>query len=190
LRLTSFNKKGDEYLEELELIYKAKQGNKSALNTLLTNNYSLLKGYIIKMTGNPELAQDIVQETMLKSVLNINKFIPQAKFSTWLIKIATNLYKDYLRKNKTLEIMDELIEDKAVNPEMEALINIEFKETMEILLSFPYEKRTVFILKHYYGYKYEEIAQILDCPLGTVRSRLHNTVKQLIFELERKELGK
>jgi RNA polymerase sigma-70 factor (ECF subfamily) len=59
---------------------------------------------------------------------------------------------------------------------------------MRILQSLTSEKRTVFILKHYYGYKYEEIAEILNCPVGTIRSRLHNTIKHIISELERKGL--
>jgi RNA polymerase sigma-70 factor, ECF subfamily len=175
-------------LEELELIEKSKQGNKSALNTLLTNNYSILKGYIIKMTGNPELSQDIIQEAMLKAVVNINKFTPEAKFSTWLIRIATNVYIDYTRKNRTTELIDELIESREGSPEDLAINNIEYKEVMHILMSLPYEKRAVFILKHYYGYKYEEIAEVLNCPVGTVRSRLHNTIKYIISEFERKEL--
>lgn len=173
-------------MEEIELIEKAQKGNKSALNTLLANNYSLLKGYIIKMTGNPELAQDIIQDSMLKAVVNINKFKPEAKFSTWLVRIATNVYIDYLRKNKSTELIDELFEDKGKYPEDIAIEKIEYKEAIHILLSLPYEKRAVFILKHYYGYKYEEIAQILDCPVGTVRSRLHNTIKHIISEFERK----
>ncbi|MHB1167601.1 MAG: sigma factor, partial [Carboxydocellales bacterium] len=71
-------------MDELELILAAKGGNKSALNTLLTNNYQMVTGYVTKMTGNPERAQDIVQETLLKAVINIGNFKPQAKFSTWL----------------------------------------------------------------------------------------------------------
>ena len=66
--------------------------------------------------------------------------------------------------------------------------NYEYKEIMKIILTLPYEKRAVFILKHYYGYKYEEISDILNCPIGTVRSRLHNGIKQIIKEIERKEI--
>lgn len=175
-------------MSELELVEKAKQGNKSALNTLLTNNYGVLRGYIIKMTGNPELSQDIIQEAMLKAVVNISKFNPEAKFSTWLIKIATNTYIDYLRKNKTAELIDETLESKEDGPETAAINNIDYREAMSILLALPYEKRAVFILKHYYGYKYEEIAQILNCPVGTVRSRLRNTIKHIVSEFERKGL--
>jgi len=175
-------------LDEIELINKAKQGNKSALNTLLSDNLPLLKGYIIKMTGNAELSQDIIQEAMLKAVLNIHKFKPEAKFSTWLITIATNVYRDYLRKNKELELIDEFMPSKEMSPEELTISKLQYKDIIEILKAIPYEKRAVFILKHYYGYKYEEIAKILDCPVGTVRSRLHNTIKYIIHELERRKL--
>lgn len=175
-------------MEEIELIHKAQQGNKSALNTLLTNSLPLLKGYIIKMTGNPELSQDIIQDTMLKAVLNINKFKPEAKFSTWLITVATNIYRDYLRKNKELDLIDEFIPSKEMSPEDLTISYLQYKDIVEILKAITYEKRAVFILKHYYGYKYEEIANILNCPVGTVRSRLHNTIKYIMSELERRKL--
>ncbi len=68
------------------------------------------------------------------------------------------------------------------------IANYEYKEIMKIILKLPYAQRVVFILKHYYGYKYEEISQIINCPIGTVRSRLHNAVKYIIKEIERKEI--
>ena len=175
-------------MDELELINKAKDGNKSALNTLLKDNLNILKGYVVKMVGDPHLSQDIIQDTMLKAVININKFQPKAKFSTWLIKIATNVYRDYLRKNKSFELVDEKFIDKGKQVEDIVIESYEYKEIMKIILKLPYEKRAVFILKHYYGYKYEEISEIIDCPLGTVRSRLHNSVKYIIKEIERKEI--
>lgn len=175
-------------MDELELINKAKDGNKSALNSLLKDNFNILKGYTVKMVGDPHLAQDIIQDTMLKAVLNIKKFEPRAKFSTWLIKIATNVYRDYLRKNKSFKPIDETAIDRGKQVEDIVISNYEYKEIMKIILKLPYEKRAVFILKHYHGYKYEEIAEILGCPLGTVRSRLHNAIKYIIGEIERKEI--
>ncbi|MCB2288281.1 RNA polymerase sigma factor SigY [Clostridium sp. CS001] len=173
-------------MEEVELVNKAKNGNKSALNSLFKDNFNILKGYTFKMVGDPYLAQDIIQDTMLKAVINIDKFEPRAKFSTWLIKIATNVYRDYLRKNKYSQLVDESFIDKGQQVEEFVISNYEYKEIMKIILKLPYEKRAVFILKHYYGYKYEEISEIMDCPLGTVRSRLHNAVKYLIKEIDRK----
>ncbi|MBZ9687257.1 RNA polymerase sigma factor SigY [Clostridium estertheticum] len=175
-------------MDELELIYKAKDGNKSALNSLLKDNFNILKGYTVKMVGDPHLAQDIIQDTMLKAVININKFEPRAKFSTWLIKIAINVYRDYLRKNKSYQLVDENLFHKSEQVEDIVMSNYEYKEIMKIILKLPYEKRAVFILKHYYGYKYEEISEIIGCPIGTVRSRLHNAIKYIISEIERKEI--
>lgn len=175
-------------MDEVELINKAKNGNKSALNTLLKDNLNILKGYVVKMVGDPYLAQDIIQDALLKAVLNINKFEPKAKFSTWLIKIATNVYRDYLRKNKGFKLSDEILVDNGRQLEDIVIQNYEYKEIMKIILELPCEKRAVFILKHYYGYKYVEISEIINCPIGTVRSRLHNAVKYIIKEIERKEI--
>jgi RNA polymerase sigma-70 factor (ECF subfamily) len=171
-----------------ELIELAKQGNKSALNTLLTESYPILKGYLIKMTGEIDIAQDIVQETMLKAVLNIKKFEPNAKFSTWLIAIGTNAYRDSLRKKKRLVELDEDMASSQLDVEEKVIEKIQYNEIKNILLDLPQEKRAVFILKHFYGYKYDEIAKIVNCPIGTVRSRLHNGIKQIITELERRNV--
>lgn len=171
-------------MEEKELICKAKNGNKYALNELLTQNYNILLGYCIKITGNPALAQDIAQETMLKAVLNIKNFVPEVKFSTWLLKIATNVFKDYLRKNRNTILVEEIYSNAEGDIEETAMINIQYNELKNILMKLSYEKRMVFILKHYYGYKYEEISKIMDCPIGTVRSRLHNAVKEITREIE------
>ena len=175
-------------MDELELINKAKDGNKSALNSLLKDNFNILKGYVVKMVGDPHLAQDIIQDALLKAVININKFEPKAKFSTWLIKIATNVYRDYLRKNKNFQVVEGNLADRSKQVEDVVIANYEYKEIMKIILRLPYAQRAVFILKHYYGYKYEEISQIINCPIGTVRSRLHNAVKFIIKEIERKEI--
>lgn len=174
-------------MEELVLIEKSKAGDKWALNELLKNNYSMLSGYVIKLTGETHLAQDVVQDTLLKAVVNIKKYTPQGKFSTWLITIATNTYRDYLRKSRRIEYLEEDLPSSDYDPERIVLDNLEHEKIMKILSSLSYEKRSVFILKHYYGYKYEEIAEILKCPVGTVRSRLHNSIKYIISCFEKEE---
>lgn len=173
-------------MEEQELIRQAKAGNKSALNTLFQNNLGIVKGYVMKMVGDPELAQDIVQDTLIKAVVHIRKFEPHAKFSTWLIKIATNVYRDYLRKHRPMECLEESLPDGSKSVEDQVITDLSYHEVLKIIATLPYEKRAVFVLKHYYGYAYEEIAQILNCPIGTVRSRLHNAIKQIVKEMDRK----
>lgn len=164
--------------DEIELIKKAKDGDKEALEILIANNFSIIKGYVLKLTCDIELSKDIVQETLLSAMVNINSFKGKSKFSTWLIKIATNKYKDYLRKNK--ENMDISLLASTYSIEDDIVIRTQVKEVLEILEEMPREKRVVFILKHYYGYSYEEISDILNCPVGTVRSRLHYSVKTII----------
>lgn len=174
-------------MNELDLLSQAKSGNKSALNSLLKNNYPVLYGYVFKMTGNAASTEDIVQEAMLKAIVNIDKFKPEAKFSTWLITIATNVFRDSLRKNKATELLDENISDITQDVENTVITRFEYQKVMEILLNLSYEKRAVFILKNYYGYKYEEIAVILKCPIGTVRSRLHNSIKYIMDAMKGSE---
>lgn len=180
--------RGGHVMDESKLINDAKSGDKYALNLLITENYNIVLGYCIKMTGNISLAQDIAQEAMLKAVLNINKFTPDFKFSSWLIRIAINIYKDFLRKNRITECIDDIDIFSENSVEDDIINKVRYKEVMKILLSLPYEKRAVFILKHYYGYKYEEISKIMNCPVGTVRSRLHYCIKYILDEMERREL--
>jgi RNA polymerase sigma-70 factor, ECF subfamily len=195
-------------LDEKELIQQSKAGNKSAMNTLLKDNYKLVYGYVLKMTGNIQLAEDIVQETMFKAMVNLEKFKPEAKFSTWLVTIATNQYRDMLRKKKRFaEIedidIDQIYTNKNRNSieslagdsascmdgiEEQVISKFTVKRVIDILMKLSYEKRASFILKNYYGYKYEEIAQILECPIGTVRSRIHYCVEHILKEFERGEV--
>lgn len=174
----TFNYKGSDPLEELELINQAKKGNKLALEMLIERNYPILKGYIIKMTYDSELSKDILQDTMLKAVININKFKPDSKFSTYLIRIATNIYRDILRKNKKYDLIDDDIPSN-YSLEKNVLINEEYEKLVKILDSLPFNKKSAFILRYYYDYPYEEIGKILDIKLGTVKSRIHYCVSYI-----------
>lgn len=172
-------------MEEKELIEKASAGNKSALNTLFQKNYKILFGFVIKMTGDEVLAEDITQDTLLKSALNIKKFNGSCKFSTWLIQISINIYKDIMKRNKFLELDEVNIPSENINnSEKVALRNIEYEEAIKELKKLPYKQRTALILKHYYGYSLEEIAFIMNCPKGTVKSRISNCIQALKKALE------
>lgn len=165
---------------EKELVTKAKEGNKHAMNILLQDNYKALFGFTLKMTANMHLTEDIVQEVCLKAVININRFKGDSKFQSWLISIAINYYKDLLRKNKKIQYVesDELYNLTVDNRE-NILERLEIEEVLKELNKLPYEKRISFILKHYYGYTYEEIAKVLGCSEGTIKSRIFYTISKL-----------
>jgi RNA polymerase sigma-70 factor, ECF subfamily len=174
------NNNGGRGLESEDLIERAKQGNMSALNILLKDNYKKLFGFTIKMTTNKDIAEEITQETLLKAVINIKSYKNKSSFSTWLIQISINTYKDYLRKKKLIDpIEDHNYLEIDENVENKILLNMDFQKAIEELREMPYKKRTALILKHYYGYSLEEIAIIMDCPKGTVKSRISKCIEHL-----------
>ena len=166
-------------LEEKELLKKAKEGNKHCLNLLLQNNYKILYGFLIKLTSDVDLAEDLVQETLLKASLNIKKFRGECKFSSYLIRISINTHKNYMRKNNNIDINDSLEISCSYDGEKEMINYLKVKEALKYLEKMPYEKRVSFILKHYYGYSIDEISEILSVSSGTTKSRIHNTIKKL-----------
>ncbi|MCQ6562588.1 RNA polymerase sigma factor SigY [Paenibacillus mendelii] len=162
---------------------QAVRGDDRALAILLRDNYSLLYRYMLKVTMNKAMAEDLVQETMLKAIERIGTFQLRSKFSTWLISIGTRLYMDEMRKKErerrwrnAEQAMQSIRFDAAMRQD-------EWPEALDALGEMPYEIRVPILLKYYYGYAYEEIAKWLDIPIGTVKSRLHNGLKHLRKEL-------
>lgn len=168
-------------LQEKELVQKARDGDREALEMLLYDNYKIVFGYLFKLTMNEETARDIAQEVMVRAIVNIGSFKGDSKFSTWLVTIASNIYRDNIRKNKRISDVEiENIKIEAADNVEATVINRDnINRLKKLLLQLPDEKRMVFILKHYYNYSYEEIAKILKCPVGTVRSRLHYCIMKL-----------
>lgn len=169
--------------EEEELISQAKSGDQMALALLLQENYSFLVKYLIKITLNQEIAYDLAQETMVKCIEKIKLYNGSSKFSSWMITIATNLYIDQKRKRKREERFQE---QELYLRKMRwhyAQANADWTDTMDAIGNMSEEIRVPIIMKHYYGYSLEEIAEILTIPLGTVKSRIHNGLKSLRKEL-------
>lgn len=165
--------------EEMALIERYKNGDKIALEILIKNNYKKLEGYILKLTCNKTLTEDILQDTLVSAIKNIDRFKQRAEFSTWLITIASNKYTDYLRKHKETDILLDVV-PSSYSLENEIVNKDEVKRLLNILKSMPADRRNIFILKHYYGYSYKEISNIIGCPVGTVRSRLHYGIKEIV----------
>lgn len=173
-------------MDEKTLIEFAKNEDKKALSRLLSDNYHIVFSYLLKLTRNDEIARDITQDTMVKAILNIKKFNNTAKFSTWLITIASNQYKNLCKRNKKiLPIGDEALlyylenRDHTHSTEEIVLLNEAYLVLLKQLDTFKYSQKMPLMLRHYYGYSYEEISSILKIPIGTVKSRIHNTIKKL-----------
>lgn len=171
-------------MEEKELVKRAKQGDQSAFSRLFRENYPMLVKYLLKVTMNPDTAEELAQETMAKSLEKIHHFNGKSKFSTWLISISTNLFIDYQRKKKRENAWREQENnERKLQWQLESRKE-EWSDALSALALLSNEMRAAIILKHYYGYSYEEIGEMLRISPGTVKSRVHNGLAAVRKELD------
>ncbi|RRN69148.1 RNA polymerase sigma factor SigW [Peribacillus simplex] len=138
-----------------------------------------------RMLGNRQEAEDLAQEAFVRAFVNIRSFNIQMKFSTWLYRIATNLCIDRLRKKKPDYYLDaEVAGTEGLNmyshvasdmakPE-EEVESLELQETIQVeIMKLPEKYRSVIVLKYIEELSLKEISEILDLPVGTVKTRIH-----------------
>ncbi|MFK7694410.1 RNA polymerase sigma factor SigY [Paenibacillus sp. HJGM_3] len=168
----------------------AQRGDSSALALLLREHYAFVYKYLLKITLHPQTAEDVTQETMLKCVEKIRLYTFKSKFSSWLITIATNLYTDLLRRQKRERDWREQEAATMRKVVWQSQFGADgLTEITEAFGTLTHEMRVPIILKHVYGYAYEEIARMTDVPLGTVKSRIHNGLRQMRKELREDDDG-
>ncbi|WP_040948761.1 RNA polymerase sigma factor SigY [Gorillibacterium massiliense] len=176
-------------MDEQDLVKRAKGGDTKSLSELLSANYSFLLKYLAKVTMNPNAAEDLAQETMLKAVDRIRQFDGRAKFSSWLIAVATRVYLDAQRRKKREWIWLEKEKRRMSEPSPESMkwrltaAGGEWSDVLDALSRMPEETRMPVVLKHYYGFTQREIADMMDIPEGTVKSRIHAGLSHLRKEL-------
>jgi len=176
--------------EEKEWIRLAKQGHSSALANLYQKHYPFLVKYLMKISMQQHLAEDIAQETMLKGIEKILFYDEKYKFSSWIISIATNTYIDFIRKQQR----ERKWREQNVQEQKEFYHQLRWVnqtatdrqlDLLEALKKVNEEHRIPIILKHYYGHSVEEISSIMGIPQGTVKSRIHNGLKEMRKGLEK-----
>ncbi len=166
---------------ERECIDLARRGDRAAQEELVREHYGYVMGYLVKLTLDRDLAQDLTQETFVRALRALPSWRGESKLGSWLIAIAHNLYRDHLRahKGRYAESIDELpLSDAGVGAErME--IGAQAREAIELLRRLPPDRREMIILRYYYGFTSREIAQLMHIPEGTVRSRLHYALQSI-----------
>lgn len=169
--------------DEATIVKNAVKGDVQSLSELLRQHYSFLYQYVLKLTMDKSKAEDITQETMLKAIEKIGTYKGQSKFSTWLIAIASRLTIDRARRYKREQrYVQEEAAIRSLKYESLGRMN-EWPDALEALGHLEENQRMAVLLKYYYGYSQEEIAEMLDTPLGTVKSRVHAGIKQLRKEM-------
>ena len=186
--------------EEVRLVRACQEGDPSAFNMLVWRWEKPLYNFIYKYVGNATLAEDLVQDTFIRVLKSIQRYTHQGSFSTWLYRIAINLCKDHL-KRKRLPLVSlhdyyttgsgerVYVQDRIADEESRTDESLRAEEREELvrrlLAGLPEEQRIVILLKEYQELTFREIAEVLDVPEGTVKSRLYHALRAMKESLER-----
>jgi RNA polymerase sigma-70 factor, ECF subfamily len=177
-----------------ELVARTMAGDADSFNQLILRWERPIYALAYRTIGREEEARDIVQDTFLRAYRALPGFKGQAKFSSWLYRIALNLCRDWIRRQRRtptvqapegVELADlasehgpiESIEDLVTRREMSRAVT-------EAMRQLPEEQRTAIILKEYHGLTFQEIADLQGCPLSTVKTRLYQGLSVLRRYLE------
>jgi RNA polymerase sigma-70 factor (ECF subfamily) len=159
-------------------------------NEMLLTNADFLKPFAINLTRDNEAANDLYQETLYKALANKEKYNVGTNIKAWLFTIMRNIFiNDYRRKAKQKTIFDStpneyLINLKQVSVSNAAESGMRMKEINKAIKELPEIFKTPFLL-YFDGYKYNEIADVLQEPLGTIKSRIHFARKLLKEQISR-----
>ena len=157
---------------------------------LLTENAAFLKPFAINLTKDHEAAKDLFQETLYRALSNKDKYNVGTNIKAWLYTIMRNIFiNDYRKKAKQSVVLDNspndfLIDQTRTKVLNDGVTNLNLREVKQLIYDLPELFRTPFNL-YFEGYKYNEISEELNEPLGTIKSRIHFARKILKQKIQR-----
>lgn len=179
-----------------ELVARARDGDADAFNQLIRRWERPIYALAYRVIGREEDARDVSQDAFLRAFRALPGFKGQAKFSSWLYRIALNLCRDWIRKQRRAPVSQlpqdvdavELASLRGPSESVEDLVaRRELSDAVEVAMALlPEEQRTAVILKEYHGMTFQEIADLQGCPLSTVKTRLYQGLSVLRKNLERR----
>ena len=180
-----------------ELVARSISGDADSFNELVLRWQRPIFALAYRVIGREEDARDVCQETFLRAFRALSGFRGQAKFSSWLYRIALNLCRDWIRRERRTPVVDtedvdvtdlevdrggsESIEDVVARKHLARLVG-------RAMTRLPAEQRTAIILKEYHGLTFQEIAELVGCPLSTVKTRLYQGLSVLRRELRERDV--
>lgn len=180
-----------ERLADGALVRRTQQGDKQAFNLLVLKYQLKIERVIARYIRDPQEVFDLTQETFIKAYRGLEQFRGTSSFYTWLYRIAVNTAKNYLvtltRRPISADHVDlqDSIELSAQASPEHLLLRDEIERTVfEVINGLPLELRVAVILRELEGLSYEEIAQVMQCPLGTVRSRIFRAREAIDLEVQ------
>lgn len=177
-----------------ELIEACQAGDSSAFDLLVERWEDKIRGACWRVLGSQDEARDVAQEAFLKAYRGLGSFKREARFSSWLYQIALNLCRDRLRRQKVravvsleeLERSGPVLAEPRLGAQDELIERDLARAVRQAIGELPEQQREVLILKEYQGLTFLEIAQALEVPVSTVKTRLYRGLAQLRLRLERR----
>jgi len=172
-------------VEDADLIRKAQRGDVEGFNLLISRWEKRVFNYLLRILQNREDALDLSQDVFLKAYQNLRKLEDPDRFAAWLFRIAHNEAYSLFRKRKPEgEPYAEQHSGQSVNVGGSGMFPIELSIAVSSALGrLTSDQRETVVLKVYQGFKFEEIAEILSCPISTVKSRLYTALDLLKTDL-------
>jgi RNA polymerase sigma-70 factor, ECF subfamily len=177
-----------------ELVARSRGGDLDSFNQLVLRWERPIYALAYRVIGREEDARDVAQETFLRAFRALGGFKGQAKFSSWLYRITLNLCRDWIRRERRTPVAQppegvDLVELAGESTPTESIEDLVSRKELgrvvaKAMANLPEEQRTAIILKEYHGLTFQEIAELLDCPLSTVKTRLYQGLTVLRRQLE------
>lgn len=169
-------------LSDKALMLQVRDGKVNLLASLFDRHHVMLYNFFLKLTGDPATSEDLVQEVFLRMLKYRHTYRGESAFVLWMFRIARNSHIDHVRKLRREQPLAEE-SDKYISHEPLPQESIEYGQQIDILhraLSrLAIDKREVLILSRFQNLKYHEIAELLDCTVGTIKLRVHRAIKEL-----------
>lgn len=179
--------------EEVHLIELATAGDRAAAAAFIKCHQQSLYAYILRLSGRPEIAEDIVQEAFVRALTHLDRFDTRFRFSTWIFTIAKRLYVNASQRHKPTYNTDIVGAARShagnpVSPAADEEQTGSLRDALQqALLGLPEDQREVVVLFHQLDWPIATIAQHMDMPEGTVKSHLHRGRRRLRELLEAAE---
>jgi RNA polymerase sigma-70 factor (ECF subfamily) len=184
-------------MSDEELVARSREGDLDSFNQLVLRWERPIYALAYRVIGREEDARDVAQETFLRAFRALGGFKGQAKFSSWLYRITLNLCRDWIRRQRRTPVAQapegvDLIELASEATPSETIEDLVSRREMSravarAMAGLPEEQRTAIILKEYHGLTFQEIADLLDCPLSTVKTRLYQGLTVLRRQLQHEQ---
>lgn len=176
--------------EEQALIERARSGEAAAMADLIRIHQDSLYAFMLRMTGRPDVAEDVVQEAFVRVLKNLDRFDPKYRFSTWLFTIAKRLHVNWAQKFRPMPESDLIGSREFDGPQPYVeIVDIEWRaQTRDLvacgLAALGETQREIVLLFHQQGWSINAISSYLDMPEGTIKSHLHRARRRMREAIE------